>query len=108
MKYLTLAIATLLAPLRAVASDFPDTIEEFCETEISRWANDPTFIAAITSQNEVTARYGQSEIDALNTAWRAEVGQLNNPTITPVVTNATSESCATELRNMADKSPSSS
>ncbi len=91
MKYLTLAAATLLAPLPAFASDFANSVEAFFETEISRWANDPAFIAAITSQNEVTERYGQSKIDALDAAWRAEVGQSNSPTIVPVMRNATSD-----------------
>lgn len=91
MKHLLFSAVALVGALPAYASDFTDTIEAFYQNEISQWASNPALIAAITSQNQMTGGYDQSQIDALDQAWRAEVGQSTTPTITPVLENAASE-----------------
>ena len=42
-------------------------------------------------QNTTTSGFSQSQIDALDLAWRAEVGTGGAPTITPVLENAASD-----------------
>lgn len=91
MRHLLLGATILLGTVPAYASDFTDSIQAFYQNEISQWANDPALIAAITSQNEMTGGYDQAQIDALDQAWRAEVGQATTPTITPVLENAASD-----------------
>lgn len=91
MKRFALAVIGACSALPAFATDFTASIEDFYRTEILQWANDPALIAAITSQNAMTRGYDQAQIDALDQAWRAEVGQADSPTITPVLTSDASE-----------------
>lgn len=90
MRHLIAAAAVFAAAQPAFADEFSASIEEFFKSEISDWAQDPALVAAITAQNVTTTGYDQSEIDALDQAWRAEVGQAASPTITPIVESATS------------------
>ena len=91
MKNLVLGAASLLIALPAHANDFTESIQRFFDSDISQWVNDPALVAAITSRNTVTSGYSQAEIDALDMAWRGEVGQANRPTIMPILDNPTSD-----------------
>lgn len=62
-------------------------MQTYMEFEIRFWAQDPTLVAAILAANAERAGFDQARIDALDTAWRAEVGQPATPTITPIVEN---------------------
>lgn len=83
---LTAAAACLAAP--AAADEFSDAIESFYNSEIVGWANAQVLIDAINAQNTVTGGYDLAQIEALDQTWRAEVGQPNTPTISPVLENA--------------------
>ena len=91
MKYFAVFAAVTLTASPVVASDFSASIEEFYRSEVAGWANDPALVEAVTSQNAMTGGYDQAEIDALDQAWRAEVGQAERPTIAPVLTSVTSD-----------------
>jgi hypothetical protein len=91
MKQLCLASVFALISMPVVADEFTSAIESFYESEISKWANNPAIIAAITAQNADTAAFDQARIDALDQAWRAEVGLADAPTISSVISNGASE-----------------
>ncbi len=72
----------------------------YLEGEISSWMQDQVIVDAINGQNSTTAGFSQGQIDALDLAWRAEVGASDAPTITPVLENAASD----HLRAMVEAS----
>ena len=75
----------------AMAEDLGPQMLDFLETEIRGWAQDAILIEAVRAQNSVTSAYSQEDIDALDAAWRAEVGLADRPTIEPVLGNAASD-----------------
>ena len=87
MRNMTLAALAFAASVPAHANEFAPAMEAFLQAEISNWANDPVIVAAVKHQNEKHAGISQAEIDALDLAWRAEVGMSDTPTITPVLNN---------------------
>lgn len=88
MYKLILSAATFSMAFGAAhANDLKPALEDYMQSEISTWADDPRLLAAVIAQNEMTEGYTQGDIDALDQAWRGEVGAANQPTITPIVTN---------------------
>jgi len=85
--YKSLLAAGLLAGT-AGADEFRPAMENFLDTEVRAWANDPMLVGAITAQNARTGGYSDAEVEALDQAWRAEVGTGSTPTISPVLENA--------------------
>lgn len=81
-----LALAALAAP--AAAESFKPVMEEFLKSDVKGWAADPVLLNALRTQNAMSQTYSQDDIDALDQAWRAEVGAGSSPTIDPVMTNA--------------------
>lgn len=92
MKHLcgtAILVATLASPV--AADEFAPIMRDFYDDAISQWAQSDVLVQAITEQNARTATYDQAQIDALDQAWRAEVGASDTPTITPVLTHAASD-----------------
>ena len=83
-------ISAMLAAFPAVADDFSAAIQGFYETELAGWASNQMLIDAVNAQNAQTSGYSLDQIDALDKAWRAEVGQASTPTISPVLDNSVS------------------
>lgn len=79
----------LAAP--ALADDTATAMGAFLDANVMPWANDPVLIDAIRTQNTAHAGLTQANIDAMDLAWRAEVGQPDTPTISAVVNNAASD-----------------
>ena len=92
MKLLRLA-ALPLALLATVssASEYDAAMKDYLDGSIRLWANDPVLVGAINAANTERAGFDQAKIDSLDAAWRAEVGQSDSPTITPVITNAAAD-----------------
>ena len=55
------------------------------------WAADPVLVDAITAQNTRHASLTQAQIDALDVAWRDELGRAVQPTVDAVVTGAAAD-----------------
>lgn len=89
----TILFATTLSALAlpAAANDFQPAMETFLNDQIMTWAADPVIVDAVRAQNARTAGLGQDQIDALDQAWRGEVGKPATPTITPVLENAAAD-----------------
>ncbi len=86
-----LAAALALTATSAAADEFSAAIEDYYHAEIAAWATDPTLIEAIGAQNMRIMSYDQFQIDALDRAWRSEVGQTRTPTISPVLTGSAAD-----------------
>lgn len=95
-----LAASTFLTSPVSAADEFAPAMQAFLENNITAWANDPVLLDALRGANDVTAGYSDAEINALDQAWRAEVGTGTTPTITPVLNNA----AADFLRSQIDAS----
>lgn len=85
----TLALA--LAAQGALADEFTPALEQYLNENIVQWATDPVIIAALRDANSQTAGYDSARIEALDQAWRAEVGMSDTPTITPILSNAAAD-----------------
>ena len=91
MKHLTLALALgCTAGTGAMADEFAPAMKSYLDTQIATWANDPVLLNAIRTQNAANAALTQADIEALDLAWRAEVGTAATLIITPVLDNAAS------------------
>ncbi len=85
---LSLVAATLAT--QACADGFKPALESFYQNQISDMASNQALIDAVNAQNAETSAYSLAEIEALDQAWRAEIGTSNMPTVSPVIDNATS------------------
>ena len=79
--------ALCLGALPAAANEFHSAMQSYLETEIMDWAQSQVLLEAVRDQNTRTTAYSQAEIDALDAAWRAELGQAQQPTIDSVMNN---------------------
>lgn len=86
-------IAALLAamPLAAGANEFAGAMQSYFDAHLATWADDPVLVAAVRDRNAVTAGFDQATIDAMDLAWRAEVGAGSTPTIDPVLSHAAAD-----------------
>ncbi|WGV16225.1 hypothetical protein [Fuscovulum ytuae] len=101
MKLLRVAVLPLaFFATASVASEYDAAMKDYLDGSIRAWANDPVLVQAITAANAERAGLDQAKIDEMDTAWRAEVGQADTPTMTPVMTNA----AADFLRGQVDAS----
>lgn len=91
MKHTVAAAAFLAAAVPASANDFDLVMREYLETEIATWATDPILVSEIRARNAQNGALSQADIDALDTAWRAEIGATETPTISPILGNAASD-----------------
>ena len=83
-------VALVCVATASSADDFLPLMESFYESEVSALAADPMILSAIVEANAHSAGYDQATIDGLDTAWRAEVGGSDTPTISPILDNAAS------------------
>lgn len=88
MKLSKLAVLPLLFwSSQALADDYAAALQTYLDSAIRAWSADPALVQAIIAANTARAGMDQAAIDAADTAWRAEVGQAETPTITPVLSN---------------------
>lgn len=79
-------------PAVALDSGAPDEkTRAFVSEALKGWAADPVLIAAVQGQNQRHAALTQADIDALEQAWKTELGKPVQPTINSVVTSETSD-----------------
>lgn len=91
MKFLKYTVAALAFALPASASEFEPAMKDFLESEVRAWSTDPVLLDALRARNAMTAAYSQDQIDAMDQAWRAEVGMSSTPTIDPIMVNAAAD-----------------
>ena len=91
MRIPAIIATAVTVALPAYANDYEPQMKSYLDEQISGWSGADILVEAIRSQNAETAAFSQDQIDALDQAWRAEVGQPSTPTIDAVLNNATSE-----------------
>ncbi len=77
-------------PSLVSAADPATVLKGFVAGDLARIAARAEVIAAIRARNLVTGSDGADQIAAADSAWRAELGQTEMPTITPIVSSAAS------------------
>ena len=101
MKRLALITTALLFAQGAHANEFEPKIRAYLNDHILSWAENPAIVQAILAQNTANAALGQADIDAMDLAWRAEVGMSDQPTIAPVMNNAASDFLRSQVQAAA-------
>ena len=92
MKFKLLYVAPfVLLAQGAMAQDYPAAMQSYLDSTIRTWAEDPALVQAIMAANAERGAYDQATIDAMDAAWRAEVGAADAPTITPIMANAAAD-----------------
>ena len=91
MKTLLASILAVGLVSPALADDASSAMGAFLDENVVSWASDPVLLDAIRTQNDAHASLTQANIDAMDLAWRAEVGQADTPTISRVLDNAASD-----------------
>ena len=95
---LELAVLAAFFATSLSADEFHDALAAYHESRLAGFVSDTALVAAINEQNARTMGYTQSEIDDLDTRWRAEIGVSDRPTIDSVVENG----LAGYLRDVVD------
>lgn len=91
MKILTTLALISIGATPVLASDYKSAMQDFHGSKLAEWAANPMVVSAINAQNTVTEGYDLAQIERLDQAWRAEVGEAATPTISPVLDNVTSD-----------------
>ncbi len=91
MRHTLVAMALVASTLPVHANEFAPAMQDFLDNQIMGWAQSEAIVSAINAQNARTAGFDQARIDSLDTAWRAEVGAPDTPTISPVMDNPASD-----------------
>ena len=89
-----------LLPGPLTAADSATVLKQFVEGDLVRIAARPEIIAAIRERNQITASFTADQIAAADSAWRAELGLGEMPTVSPIVTSGASR----VLRDIVDQS----
>lgn len=100
MRRFALALAAVTWALPATAQDFHQALQNYYEASLTGWSTDPVLIGAIRAQNATTSVYSADQVAALDRSWQAEIGNANQPTITPILHNP----AADFLRGQVDSS----
>ncbi|MDO9640415.1 MAG: PDC sensor domain-containing protein [Pseudotabrizicola sp.] len=80
------ALPVFALPAYALDSGYPEAkAREFVSEALKTWASHPVLISAVQAQNQRHATITQSEIDALDATWMAELGKSLQPTISGVL-----------------------
>ncbi|OUS22239.1 hypothetical protein A9Q95_04330 [Rhodobacterales bacterium 59_46_T64] len=83
----------------AISDDFAAPMQEYFETQVAHWYADPMIVAAIRAQNARNAGLRRAQVLQLDTQWRAEIGQSETPTITPVITGSSADFLRDQVAN---------
>ncbi len=86
-----MALAATLCASPLYATEYDQALQSFLDGNIRTWSSAPAIVSAIKSQNAETAGFDEAHIIDLDTAWRAEVGGTNTPTINQVLENEAAE-----------------
>jgi len=83
--------ATMASTVATADPEIEAAAKLFAEQSVSQWLGNPLVITAIKAQNEKNASVTQSQIDAMDKAWRAESAGSGGPMITEVTGNSLSK-----------------
>jgi len=84
-RTLILSAPLVIAATFAQAVDAPPAMRAFVEANIMSWAESAQVIDAVNTQNAQTAGSSETQILEWDTAWRAQVGQTDQPLVGEVM-----------------------
>ncbi|MFK7764380.1 MAG: hypothetical protein AB8B62_14055 [Roseobacter sp.] len=87
LRSLILSAPLVVAASFAQAVDAPPAMRAFVESNIMSWASSAQVIDAVTAKNAKTSGMSEAEILELDTDWRNQVGQSDQPLIAAVIGN---------------------
>lgn len=64
---------------------------DYIAGDLASWINAPRIVAAVLDQNGRHAGLSAADIEAMDTAWRGQVGVADAPVIAPVLNNPLSD-----------------
>jgi hypothetical protein len=108
MRLPPMALLAAMVATPSLAGEFDAAMQAFLDTEISAWSQSSEIVEAIHGQNAENAGLDQAQIDALDLAWRGEIGTSATPTIDPSCRAWRRTSCAAGWMRQAAASPRSS
>ncbi|MEM8760682.1 MAG: hypothetical protein AAGE83_10255 [Pseudomonadota bacterium] len=82
---LSVLVAPALVATPAAGNEFVPQLEALVDSQIQPILSDAALLAALRAQNERTNGLSQSEIEAMDQDWRAQVGAASQPLIDPVL-----------------------
>jgi len=94
MKRLCVVVAALTLSLSsyvAQANEFKPQIDEYFTNNIQSWLNSPVVIDAVKAQNAKHAGLSESDIEKLDTQWRAEAKSGQGPLISETLSSSLSK-----------------
>ncbi|MDH3229165.1 MAG: hypothetical protein OEN55_05165 [Alphaproteobacteria bacterium] len=83
-----------MAPMAHAAGENDAAIRKLVDSTFKVWTSDPLVIDAIRSQNKANSGLTQSDIDALDKKWRAEIGASAKPMINEMLDRPASKKLA--------------
>jgi hypothetical protein len=78
-------------------------MKSYLDASIRSWSEDAVLVSAIAAANTDRAGYDQGKIDSLDTAQKAEVGQADTPTVTPILANTASDFLRSQVEASGSK-----
>ena len=91
MRFTILAVAAAVTASPALANEFEPALRSFLDEEIRAWSQSEEIVSAILSQNAAHEGMTEDGILALDSAWMAEIGAADTPTITSVIEGAAAD-----------------
>ncbi|GLT10232.1 hypothetical protein ACFQFQ_10365 [Sulfitobacter porphyrae] len=85
-----LSLSILTATL-CHAAEVPPAMADYIAGDLASWINAPRIVAAVQDQNGRHAGLSAADIEAMDTAWRGQVGVADAPVIAPVLNNPLSD-----------------
>lgn len=87
----------------ATAQDYSAALTSYFDSNVRALISAPELVAAAIQANTDRSAINQAEIDALDAAWRAEVGTATTPAITPVLSNSAADFLRTQIEASGGK-----
>jgi GAF domain-containing protein len=104
MKYSPLAaLPFALFANTALAQDYTAALTSFYESNIRALVSAPELVSAAMQANTDRTGMDQAAIDAMDAAWRAEVGTAATPTITPILSNSAADFLRSQIEASGGK-----
>jgi len=89
--FIAAAISASFITTAATAGGVEDRIRALAADQLSQWVQSATVIDAVREQNEKHAGLSQSDIDALDQAWRNQADSGSQPMIDDLLSRSVSE-----------------
>lgn len=97
MRLTLAALAATIATGPVFANEFAPAMEAYLDAEIRNWSHAGEIVAAIAAQNDANSALTQTDVDAMDAAWRSEIGSGSTPTIDAVLENAAADFLRTQV-----------